>query len=418
MTQPFFFTWSAQRGAKGIEITGGDGAWFTTADGARWLDYGSLQYQANLGHGHHGVVEAVVAQARDLCLAMPSSIYPAKEELARMLLELAPPGFTKVFFTLGGAEANENAYKMARLFTGRYKIISRYRSYHGATMGALSMTGDWRRPPLEPGIPGAIHVLDAYCDRCPFGHQVVSCHRECARQFDEIMTLEGNVGAVILEPVAGANGVLVPPPEYWPMVRKACDDHGALLIADEVFTGFGRTGRCWGFEHFGAVPDMITVAKGLTAGYAPLGAVLVHERVARHFDDNLLVAGLTNYAHPLGCAAGVAALRAYRDGRLFERSAALGERMLGRLRAVAARFPGQIRFVRGLGLLAVAELAAEPDGWKRLGAALADRHIYLHVDPRRAMVVFAPPLIIEEGYLDLGIDLFDQAMAETFGADA
>jgi len=411
----FFFTWTAQRGAKGIEITGGEGAWFDTADGGRWLDMGSLVYQANLGHGHRGVIDAVVRQAQTLCLAMPTSLFPAKSELADRLLALAPPGFTKVFFTLGGSEANENALKMARLVTGRYKVISRYRSYHGATMGALSMTGDWRRPPMEPGIPGAIHVLDCYCDRCPFGQQVATCKRECAGQLDELMPLEGNVAAVILEPVAGANGVLIPPAEYWPMVRRACDRHGAMLIADEVFTGFGRTGRCFGFEHFGAVPDIITVAKGLTAGYAPMGAVLVHERVASHFDDNVLFAGLTNYAHPLGCAAGVAALDAYAAGDLFARSAVLGERMLARLRRALAGVPAA-RFVRGLGLLAAVDLDTDADGWKRLGQAVAERHVYLHVDPRRAMVILAPPLIIGEDELDRGVDLFADAVTAALGA--
>lgn len=417
MSHPYFFTWSAQREATPMEMTGGVGVYFGTADGARWLDFGSLSYQANLGHGNLRVIEAIKRQAETLTLVLPNAAFPAKTELAERLLALAPPGFNRVFFTLGGAEANENAIKMARQVTGRFKTISRYRSYHGASMGALSLTGDWRRTAVEPGVPGAVHALDCYCDRCPFGQTVDRCARECATHIDDLLQLEGNVAAVILEPVVGANGVLVPPPEYWPRVREACDRHGALLIADEVLTGFGRTGRCFGFEHFGVVPDLITVAKGLTGGYAPLGAVLVHERVAEHFEDHVLACGLTFYAHPLGCAAGVAALDAYAEGALFERSARLGSVLLEAIRAVAARFP-QIRFVRGLGLLVGAELEAPVDAWQRLGAALARRHLYLHVDPRRGLIIFAPPLSISDGELAIGMGLFAEAMTDTFGADA
>ncbi len=409
---PFFFTWSAQRGASAIEITGGRGAEFTTADGARWLDYGSLSYQASLGHGHPRIIQAIVDQAQRLPLAMPTASFPTKVELAERLLAQAPDGFDRVFFALGGAEANENAIKMARLVTGRYKVAARYRSYHGATMGALSLTGDWRRPPLEPGIPGVVRFPDCYCDHCSLGHQVASCHRECAEQLGEILELEGDVGAVIVETVPGANGVLVPPPDYLPRVRELCDQHGALLIADEVLTGFGRTGRCFAFEHYGVVPDLITVAKAVTGGYASLGAVLVHRRLSAHFDDHVLVAGLTNYAQPLGCAAGAAALAVYQEEGLYHRSAALGPRLLAGLTALAGRHPASITAVRGLGLLAACEIAATPAQWSALGRALADRHIYLHVDGRRGTVIFAPPLIISETQLDDGLARFEAALVD------
>jgi len=225
MDFPFFSTWTAQNAARPVELTGGDGAWFTTSDGSRWLDLGSLSYQVNAGHGRKRIVEAIKRQADELCLSTAHAVFPAKLALARRLLEMAGPGFSKVFFTLGGAEANENALKIARLVTGRLKLVSRYRSYHGASMGALSLTGDWRRPPMEPGIPGVIHVQDCYCDRCPFGQRVETCKRECATNIGATMQLEGarSVAAVILEPVPGANGVLVPPAEYWPIVRRACD---------------------------------------------------------------------------------------------------------------------------------------------------------------------------------------------------
>src|SRR5215468_2545421 len=300
MDYPFFFTWSAQNAVKPIELTGGEGAWFTTADGSRWLDLGSLAYQVSAGHGRKRIVEAIKRQADELCLGMANAVFPAKVELAERLLAMAGPGFSKVFFTLGGAEANENALKIARQVTNRIKLVSRYRSYHGASMGALSLTGDWRRTLMEPGIAGVVHVQDCYCDRCPFGKRVDSCARECATHIGQTMALEGHrsVAAVILEPVPGANGVLVPPAEYWPLVRAACDAEGALLIADEVLTGFGRTGKPFGFQHWDVVPDLITTAKGLASGYATIGAVIVHERIAKHFDEHVLACGLTYYAHP------------------------------------------------------------------------------------------------------------------------
>lgn len=410
---PFFFTWSAQRGATPTEITGGQGAWFETADGGRWLDMGALVYQANLGHGHQRMIDAVKRQADSLCLTMPSATYPAKEALARKLLELAPPGFSKVFFTLGGAEANENALKIARLFTGRHKALSRYRSYHGATMGALTLSGDYRRPPLEPGLPGVVHALDCYCDRCPFGKALDCCDTDCARHIGQVMELDGarTFAAVFLEPVPGANGVLIPPPEYWPMVREACDRHGTLLVADEVLTGFGRTGRWFGHQHYDVVPDLITMGKGLTGGYGVLGAVLVHERVAAHFEDNVLLAGLTHYGHPLACAAGLEAISVYEDEGLIDNAAALEPVMLEGLSAMARRQPSKIQFTRAQGLLAGIELELDAECWSRLKAGLAQRRVFTHLYPRTGMMILTPPLCISEDELRLGLRLIEEAIA-------
>jgi len=416
MEYPFFFTWTVQSTVKPVELTGGDGAWFTTADGARWLDLGSLSYQVNAGHGRKRIVEAIKRQADQLCLSTAHAVFPAKVELAERLLAMAGPGFSKVFFTLGGAEANENALKIARQVTGRLKLVSRYRSYHGASMGALSLTGDWRRPPMEPGIPGVIHVQDCYCDRCPFGQRVESCKRECATTIGATMALEGarSVAAVILEPVPGANGVLVPPPEYWPIVRAACNAEGTLLIADEVLTGFGRTGKPFGFQHWDVTPDIITCAKGLTSGYQPLGAVIVHDRVARHFDENLLACGLTYYAHPTACAAGVETLKLYDDEQLFANSARLGPVLHRELVAVAARLSGK-PFVRSLGLLGALELEAPADAWTRLATELAARKLSLHNDGKRGTAIFAPPLCITEDELVRGLRSFGDAAVAAFG---
>jgi taurine--2-oxoglutarate transaminase len=415
---PFFFTWTAQAGAKGLEMTGGDGAWFTTSDGGRWLDLGALSYQVNLGHGHRRVIDAIKRQADELCIASPSTVFPAKTELAERLLALAPPGFTKVFFTLGGAEANENAIKLARWHTGRTKMVSRWRSYHGASLGALALTGDWRRPAAEPTIAGVSHVLDCYCDRCPFGKTLATCARECATQFQQVLPLDGNVAAVFLEPVPGANGVLVPPDDYWPIVRKACDDAGALLVADCVLTGFGRLGTPLGFEQWGVVPDLITVAKGLTGGYAPMGAVLVHERIARQFDDRVLAAGLTSYAHPLGCAAALESLKVYEDEQLFARAARLGPVLGSELRAVAARLHGVKTFVRGMGLLWCLELEAPAAAWKAFTADLAARRLSLHVDAKRGTIIVSPPLCIGDDELEQGVRSLGDAAVAAFSNGA
>jgi taurine--2-oxoglutarate transaminase len=417
---PFFFTWSVQSEARPVPLAGGQGCWFETTDGARWLDLASFSYQANLGHGHPRMVAALERQAKALCTALPNAVFPAKRALAERLLAMAPEGFTKVFFTLGGAEAVENAIKMARLVTGRYKVVSRYRSYHGATLGALSLTGDYRRPPLEPALVGAVHALDCYCDRCPFGQAVASCQRECAKHIGELLRLEGagSVAAVVLEPIPGANGVLVPPDGYWQRVRAACDEDGALLVADEVLTGFGRTGRWLAIEHEGVVPDLIVLAKGLTGGYATLGAVLVAERVARHFDDRFLYAGLTGYAHPLACAAALEAMAVYEEEGLVERAAALEAPLLAGLEAIRGRHPERVRFVRGRGLLAALELDCSVEASRQLGKALRARRVLTHQrhthGPGAATVILSPPLCIGEDELALGLERVTAAFDEVF----
>ncbi|MCA9793167.1 MAG: aminotransferase class III-fold pyridoxal phosphate-dependent enzyme, partial [Candidatus Eremiobacteraeota bacterium] len=358
-------------------------------------------------------LEAIKRQVDDLCLTLPNAVYPAKRELAERLLELAPPGFDRVFFTLGGAEANENAIKMARAVTGRHKTISRYRSYHGATMGALSLSGDYRRPPFEPAMAGAVHCLDCYCDRCPFGQTYPGCKLECAQHIGQVLELDGpgTFAAVFLEPIPGANGVMVPPPGYWSTIRQACDAHGTLLVADEVLTGFGRTGRWLGIEHEGVIPDMITCAKGLTGGYATLGAVLVHERVSRHFDDKPLLAGLTGYSHPIACAAALEALHIYHDEGLIVRAAALEEPLLTRLDELRSSH-SRLRFVRGRGLLAALEFEADAAFMEELRKRLLARRIYVHVKVATQMLVLSPPLCIEKNDLLAGIEVIDQVLAE------
>lgn len=410
---PFFFTWTAQESARPMEIVGGRGAFFETADGTRFLDLGALVYQVNAGHGHPRIIEAVREQASRLCVASPSAVYPEKIALAEELLALAPPGFSKVFFTLGGSDANENALKIARLATGRFKAVSRYRSYHGATFGALSLSGDYRRRALEPTLPGIFRVDDWECVRCPHGVRSPRCDHPPLTHIPRILAEEGDVAAVFVESVVGANGVLIPPPGYMRRLREACDRTGALLVCDEVLSGFGRTGRWLALEHFdGVVPDMITLGKALTSGYGTLGAVLVHERVAAHFEKNPLLAGLTHYAHPLGVAAALAAIRVYREERLVERAAALHVVLRQALDRLGAKVPHAVRQSRSIGLLAAIELSFDAARWKALEAGLHRRRVWAHVNARASCLLLSPPLCIEEDDLQEGVLRVEAAIEE------
>ncbi len=410
----FFFTWSAQNAPEAHAITSASGVRFETSDGARWLDMGSFSYQSSLGHGHPRIVEAVCAQARTLCESMPTAVYPAKVALAEKLVSRVPGlGAGKVFFTLGGAEANENALKIARLFTGHYKAVSRYRSYHGATMGAITLSGDWRRAPVEPGIPGVVHVPDFDCAHCPGGTRAPDCTHEPLTNIPRVLELEGDVGAVFVESVVGANGVLIPPPGYMKRLREACDRTGALLVVDEVLAGFGRTGRFFGFEHFdGVVPDLITMGKAITGGYGALGGVLVHERIAHHFDEHVLVAGLTHYAHPLAVAAAVETLSVMDEEGVVARAARLEPMLRAGLEAIRERHPRLALRSRVIGLLSGTELDLDRAGWSRLSAALRKRHVHTHVQGKAGVLVLSPPLTITEAELEEGLGLVGDAIAE------
>lgn len=396
---PYFFTWTAQNQRAPVTLRGGRGCVFET-DHGEVLDLGSLTYQANLGHGHPRMVRALQAQAARLCLSMPQAVYPEKSMLAESLLSRVGDRYRKVFFCLGGAEANEHALKIARLFTGRFKAVSRYRSYHGATMGALTLTGDWRRPQLEPGVAGVVHVLDL--DGPP---------KEGAQSFiPRTLELEQNVAAVFVEPVVGGNGVLIPTAAYYQEVQAACRDHGALLVVDEVLTGFGRTGKWFGFQHFGLEPDLITLGKALTAGYGVLGAVLVHERVASHFDAKPLISGLTHYAHPLGVAAALEAQHIYDEEALPQRAQQLEAVLLKQLTQLASEFPflGDVRCV---GLLAAVDASLSADLWSRLRGALMDERVHLHLNPHVGALILAPPLCISEAEIEDGLQRIRRALA-------
>ncbi len=399
---PFFFTWSPQATYRPTVLHGGEGVYLDTDDG-RFLDMGALVYQANAGYAHPKIVSAIQSQAERLCFAMPGAVYPEKTELAQKLLAHAPPGFTKVFFTLGGSDANENALKMARMVTGRYKLVSRYRSYHGATMGAVTATGDWRRVAVEPGIPGVVHVMD-------LDHGVEGT------QIPRVLELEGNVGAVLLESIVGANGVLIPSPDYFAKVRAACDAHGAMMIVDEVLVGFGRTGKWFGIEHWkdengeAIVPDMITCGKAITGGYATLGAVLVHERVAQRFEEQCLVTGMTHYAHPLNVTAALATLKVYEDEKLIERAATLEAPFRASLERMREKMPDLITANRVRGLISGTDLTFDADGMNRLDEELRKRRVMTHLKRRVNALVLSPPLSISEDELADGMARVEEAL--------
>jgi taurine--2-oxoglutarate transaminase len=420
------FTWSAQAGLDPIHIVAGEGAHFVDAEGRRFLDLATLALNASASLGHPRITAAIAAQAAQLSAAAPSMGTDVRGRYGEALASVTPPGLDRFLFTVGGADANEHAIKIARLVTGRPKIVCRYRSYHGATMGALSATGDPRRHPFEPGVPGIVRVLDPYCYRCPFGWTPDVCRRPCIDHVEEVIGYEdpSSIAGVLVEVVAGTNGAFAPPPEYLPRLREICDRHGILLIADEVLTGFGRTGKWFAIDHSDVVPDLLTMGKAITSGHLPLGAVAVSSRVARYFDEHPLVTGLTHAAHPVSLAAGLATLEVMKDEGLVERAATLGAVMLERMRAIASRHQ-VVGDVRSIGLYGVLELVRDrstrtpyvpwngpPDTqapMKRIRKAALDRGV--HLTTRWNYLFLAPPLCIREEDLLAGLDVVDDVLA-------
>ena len=415
-------SWCVQSQYQAPVVVGGSGATFWDMDGRRYLDFSSQAMCSNLGHQHPQVVAAIKRQADQLCFIQGAWASVPRAQLARKLAEVTPSNLVKAFFTNAGAEANENAIKIARWFTGRRKIITRYRSYHGASAGAITLSGDPRRWAVEPGIPGIVRALDAYCYRCSFGLEYPSCGLRCAEHIGELIALEGpeHVAAVLVEPIVGSNGILVPPDGYLQRVREICSTNGVLLISDEVMAGFGRTGKWFACQHWDVAPDIIVTAKGLTGAMIPLGAVIVSQEIADFFDDKVLYAGLTYLGHPLSCAAGLAALQAYEEEGLIERSAVLGERMLNRLHRMQENHPC-IGDVRGKGLFAAIELVKDRDTREpltsfntnslALGRIVKEgRERGVSFAARWNFFILAPPLVITEEEMDGALDLLDELL--------
>ena len=414
------FSWSVQGTSNPIHMKRGEGVWFWDGDDNRWLDFSSQLINLNVGHQHPKVLEAIKKQVDELCFAGPGFATEPRGALGKKLSEVT--GLAKSFFTLGGAEANENAMKIARLFTGRDKIITRYRSYHGATMGAMTASGDPRRWPVEPGIPGVVRAFDPYCYRCPFGQEVESCARECVSHIEEIIQMEGpsNIAAIMVEGITGSNGLLVPPDDYYPRLRALCDKYGILLIDDEVMCGFGRTGKWLATQHYGVKPDIVTCAKGLTSGYLPLGAVIVSEAIANYFENHMLWGGLTYSGHPVCCAAAVANLAVYEEEQIFANVELGGRYLASRLETMKRKY-ACVGDVRHKGLFSVIELVKDKASREplapfngsspemaKLAAHLKARHLYAF--SRFNMLWVCPPLIIKENELGQGLDIIEEAL--------
>ena len=422
-----FHSWSAQGALDPLVIAGGEGAWIWTEDGTRYLDLSSQLMNVNIGHQHPKLIAALKAQADTLATIAPFHATESRSEAARVIAEHAPGDLDVVFFTNGGADANENAIRMARLHTGRHKVMATYRSYHGATAGAITLTGDPRRWPSEPGAPGVVHFWGPYPYRSAFGTTTPEqeTERALAHLADTIM-VEGpqTIAAIILEPVVGTNGILVPPPGYLAGVRALCDEHGIVFIADEVMAGFGRCGEWFAVDHWDVVPDLICFAKGVNSGYVPLGGVIISQRIADTFRDRPFPGGLTYSGHPLACATAVASIAIFEEEGLIERSRRLGEEILGpELSALADRHPS-VGDVRGLGCFWAIELVRDRETREPLvpfnasGQAAAPVAEVVGALKKAGVLVFAhfnrihvtPPLVIDEADLRAGIAAIDEAL--------
>lgn len=409
-----FFSWSIQNQVNPIPMARAEGIYFWDADGKRYMDFSSQLVNMNSGHQHPKIVKAIQEQAAELAFAHPGMATEPRALLGKKLAEVTPGDIKKTFFCLGGAEANENAVKIARLYTGKFKIIARYRSYHGATHGAIALTGDYRRLPAEPAMPGVVRILDPYCYRCPFGQKKETCKRECISHIEEVIQHEGpdHIAAIILEGVTGTNGLIIPPDEYWPRVREICDKYNILLIADEVMSGWGRTGEWFAVDHWGVTPDIITTAKGITSGYVPLGAVMVREKIAGYFDDKYLYAGLTYSGHPLACAAGVATIEAYEEDGLIENARRMGKLLGEKLEALKAAHVS-VGDVRYIGLFSALELVTNRESKEPLDLIPVMKHLRengVFAFNFKNILFVVPPLSITEAQLNEGLAVYDQAL--------
>lgn len=419
--------WSSHGALAPVVVTGSAGAHFWDENGRRWLDFSSQLVNVNVGHQHPKMIAAIKAQADKLCTVAPYHANEATSEAARLIAEVAPGDLDRVFFTNGGAEAVENAVRMARLHTGRHKVLSAYRSYHGATSGAIAATGDPRRWASEPGAPGFVKFWGPYPYRSAFhaGSAEEECERALAHLADTLM-VEGaqSIAAILLETVVGANGILVPPDGYLQGVRKLCDEHGILLIADEVMCGFGRCGEWFAVDRWNVVPDLITFAKGVNSGYVPLGGVIMSEAVSASFATRAYPGGLTYSGHPLACAAAVACIGIYKEEGLIDRARMLGQEVIApALRAMQSRH-ASVGDVRGLGMFWAIELVRdratrEPlvpfnasgaaDAPMMDFAATCKRHgLWPFVVSNRLHIV--PPLSIGEQALREGLAIIDEAL--------
>src|SRR5580698_5093470 len=420
-------TWRIQKTWKPLHVVDAEGCWFTDAAGKRYLDFSSQLMCVNLGHKNKRVIESIAEQARELPYIAPGYATDARARLSNKLFEVLPAGLNKFFFATSGTEANEAAFKIARMYTGKTKIISRYRSYHGSTSASIAATGDPRRWAMEPGGKGAGFVFapETNCYNCPIKHTYPSCNIACADYIEHMIRNESDVAAIILEPVVGTNGVLVPPPEYFPRLREICDRYGVLMIADEVMAGWGRTGKWFSINHWNVIPDILVTAKGITSAYVPLGLCATNARIADYFEDHFFSHGHTYEAHPLTLGPGVATIEEMQRLKLVERARELEPYVREKLEALKAKHPS-VGDVRGLGLFFAVEIVKNRET-KKLFNTYSDKveGKPLVVDQIAAKMlaqgvsiqawvshfVIAPPLIVTKEELDLGIAALDEHLS-------
>jgi taurine--2-oxoglutarate transaminase len=405
-----------------LEFERGEGVYFHDRQGRRYLDFLSQLFQGNLGHGNRRVVEAIQRQAAQACCVSPQLLTAERAALGEALTRRAPGDLNRCFFVNSGSEADDQAFILARMLTGRPKIFAKYRSYHGTTLGGLGVGGDPRRAAIEPGPAGTVRFFDPYCYRCDFGLTYPGCKVHCLDALERQLQLENpaTVAAIVVEPVTGAAGGFPLPDGYLAGLRRLCDRYGILLIADEVITGFGRTGAWFGVDHDGVVPDLMTLAKGLTSGYVPMGAVLLREPLAQVFEKRMLPLGSTYAAHPLACAAALACLEEYEERGLVPHARKMGELLFERLRQLARRHPC-VGDVRGKGLLACLELVADPDTHAPLVPPNTDSPLPLrirrraweegiHLLARGSLILLAPPLILQTEHIDEAMTKLDRVL--------
>lgn len=425
------FSWSAQGAVNPIPMVRGEGIYFWDADGKRYVDMNSQLMCVNIGHGNRRVIEAIKRQADELAYAGPGMATPVRARFGKMLSELTPGTLNHFFFTLGGAEANENAIRVARVVTGRQKIMARYRSYHGATHGAVSLTGDPRRWANEPGIPGVVRFFDPYQYRSHLfreGDSEADFTRRCLEEIEEIIAYEGGhtIAAMFIETVTGTNGLIVPPDGYIQGLRAICDAHGILLVCDEVMCGLGRTGSWFAVDQWKVIPDMITMAKGLTSAYLPLGALAMSDRIAAYFDKNVFYGGLTYNAHPMSLAAAEACLQVMIDDDMVGHTQRMG-RVLKELHQEMKRKHPSVGDVRSIGLFGVLELVKNrttKEPMAPFNASSPEMQKLVGFFRQEGMYVFAnwnnlftnPPLCITEEQLRESFVLIDRALEITDAA--
>jgi taurine---2-oxoglutarate transaminase len=421
------FSWSKQKGINPIAVKRAEGVYLYDYDGKRYLDFSSGLMNVNIGHGNQRVTRAVMEQMQEVSYVTPGCATKARGELGKKLAEITPKGLTKTLFTTGGAESIENAIKLARMYTGRHKIIAKYRAFHGASYGAMSAGGDPRKLKHDTQqVPNIIHVEDPYCYRCPWGQPGPdACRRECVQHVQRVVEFEGpeNIAAIIMEGESGSSGCIKYPSGYLQSIRELCDKHDILLIADEVMSGFGRTGKWFGVDNYEVVPDMIATAKGITAGYLPLGALIVSDEIAKYYDDKPLMLGLTYSAHATCCAAGVEVLNIYEDENLIQNAAEMGAYVDYKVEQLKKkhRCIGDFRNTGLLGCIEVvknrvskepmAPFNAKPEEMvvmNKVAAKLKELGMYTFV--RWNYVFIAPPLCITKEQVDEGIEMISQAL--------